>query len=249
MLGLNLNTSGALATATTKFQNYITGAAAGTVNNAMNRLGLKIPAEVLGVIGYLFGESANFEPLQNLMFRVNLGNATFDDSCIKAVNIPHPSYAYKRQRQNGGVKSQYVNDRNIGDLNITFYETTKTDISNYYYQWTTLVYNPVTGLYGYPSMYKKNVHISLITPEGNEIIGFECVRCVPISLSSYNMDTSGNALVTPTLTLGLDDVTLTVAGTNFGSFSGINGIVNGLTSAVLGTISNNINGMLGRVFT
>lgn len=248
MLGLNLNTSGALSTATTQFQNYITGTAAGSVNSAMQKLGLKVPAEVMGVIGYLFGQSANFEPLQNLMFKVNLGNATFDDSCIKAVNIPHPSYDYRRQRQNGGVKSQYVNDRNIGDLSITFYETTNVDISNYYYQWTTLVYNPVTGLYGYPSMYKKNVHISLITSSGNEILGFECVKCVPKSLTGYNMDVAGNALITPTINLGVDDITLTVAGTDFGSISGINGIVNGLTSAITGTISNNINSMLGRVF-
>lgn len=241
----NLNTTQVVNRITKKLDGYIVGAVSSKLGDAVRKLGLNIPASIRGTLGFIFGETASFDPLQNLMFKVTLGNATFDDSHIKAVNIPHPTYKYRQQRQNGALNVNYIEGQDIGDLAITFYETTDALIANYYSQWTALLYNRRTGTFGYPMSYKRDIKVSLINSRGQEIFGFTFKGCSPKSISSYDMNTDGSAIVTPTITFAVDDCDLTIAGQDFGSLSGIDGFVNRLTSAAKSRVVSSIKGLIG----
>lgn len=243
--GLTNATNQVLGKVTTKFQNYISSAVSAKLGDAVSKLGLKIPSQVRGILGFIFNETCNFDPLQNLMFRVTLGNATFDNSQIKAVKIPSPSFKSKAQKQNGGLNIKYPDGTELGDLTITFYESTDGAVQNFYYQWQSLIFNRSTGTYGTPNAYKRTCLISIINPSGASVFDFEFTGTWPKSISGYDMDTAGGAIITPTITFSVDDSEIRVAGSSLGSLSGIAGFVNKMSQDAMNSVKSRVKGLIG----
>lgn len=243
--GLTNATNQVLGKVTNKFQNYISGAVSSKLGDAVSKLGLKIPSQIRGILGFVFNETCNFDPLQNLMFRVTLGNATFDNSQIKSVNIPNPSIKSKSQKQNGGLNVKYPDGTELGDLSITFYESADGAVQNFYYQWQNLIFNRGTGTYGTPNQYKRTCLVSIINASGASIFDFEFTGVWPKSMTGYNMDTAGNAIVTPTINFSVDGTDVKVANVSLGSLSGISGFVSRMSQDAMNTVKSRVKGLIG----
>lgn len=191
---------------------YASGAVQGWVQNQIDRLRLRIPSEIEGILSFLLRDST-MDPLQNLMYRVQIGGQSFDPGVIQGVNIPQVQIEYRSQKQKNRRVWYPTGNINIDDLTITFLENRNGDIASFFDQNRRSVYNPETGRYNLPGMYKKDIQVSLLGYGNNtEVIGFKFKGCSPASGSTYNMSIAGGSFITPSLTWKVDDYSITVAG-------------------------------------
>lgn len=231
-----------LSSVTQKVGSYAGGVAQGKISDALQKIGVKVPTEVRGVLSYLLS-GTDFDPLQSLMFAVSISDIGFSQGQIRGVSLPTFTLQYRQQRQAGGLMVSYVSNVSIGDLSISFYEDRNGSVISYFDTLRGKIYDPSLGVYGYPSMYKKNVKVSIIDASATEVIGFNYSGCAIKSISAYDMNTSPGNIITPTITFTVDNVTMSVMGKTVSS--GISGVVGSVVTGVSNAIKDKISSFIG----
>ena len=226
-----------LSSVTKTVGSYAGGVVQGKISDALQKIGVKVPTEVRGVISYLLS-GYDFDPLQSLMFSVSISDAGFSQGQIRGVTLPTFTVQYRQQRQAGGLMVNYASGISLGDLSISFYEDRGGSIISYFDQLRGRTFDQNLGVYGYPSSYKKSIKVSIIDDTATEVIGFNYYGCAVKSISAYDMNTNPGNIITPTITFGVDNFSMSVMGKKIsGGISGISSsVVNGVSNAVIDKI-------------
>lgn len=227
---------------TQKIGSYAGGVAQGKISDALQKIGVKVPTEVRGAVSYLLS-GYDFDPLQSLMFSVSISDIGFSQGQIHGVTLPTFTVQYRQQRQAGGLMVNYVSGVSLGDLSISFYEDRGGSIISYFDQLRGKTFDQSLGIYGYPSSYKKNIKVSIIDASASEIIGFNYSGCAVKSISAYDMNTSPGNIITPTITFGVDNFSMSVMGKKVSG--GISGVKNSVVSGVSNAITDKIQSFIG----
>lgn len=98
------------------------------------------------------------------------GSQSFDDKILSVFNyyaedvqIALPFFSAQDYFRNG-TRVYYPTYSDTGTINITFYEDGFLNVTRYIEAWKNLIQNRETGLYNYPSVYKKEIRVE---PLGN----------------------------------------------------------------------------------
>lgn len=100
------------------------------------------------------------------------GASSFDESILSVFNyyvedvsISLPFFSSQDYFRNG-TRVYYPTYSDTGTINITFYEDGFMNVTRYLEAWKNLIQNRVTGLYNYPSIYKKEIRVEPLSNIG-----------------------------------------------------------------------------------
>ena len=120
--------------------NYAAGVFQNKLTKELNKLTKKIPNDYLGILGTLLGAS-DVDPMQTLMFSVQVSDLALQDYMIQSVNLPMFRVEYREQVQQG--TPAYYPKKLVfnSDLTIRFNEDREGTILMYYYSKVANMFN------------------------------------------------------------------------------------------------------------
>lgn len=229
---------------TTQVGSYFGGVVRGQVQRAIDKLTLKVPTQLRGIIGYAFQDN-DIEVLPTIMYQIEIGDVTFSDAYFKRVVLPTVQFEYESQRQDG-KKIQYIKDFNLGELTIECYESRAAEVLTYAHQKKNSMFDPSTGVYAYPAQYKQNIKVTIIEHDNSEVVAFNYIGCSFKNISGYSMGNEPSGFVQPTLTWTVDDMQLSIRGQMIdGGRSGLSSFLSGVISGVVSMARNTVNTFIG----
>ena len=146
------------------------------------------------------------EPMIKPAFQLTIEGFNVKDAYVKDVRLPIPSMSEEKAYQQGH-RVAYVSYKEQADLTVTFYEDDAGKVITEYDRWARIVFDPVTGAYGLPAEYKKNIVLQYINREDNISVVFAFGGCWPKSISGYEYDLAaegGGSNITPAITFAVD---------------------------------------------
>lgn len=209
---------------------YAEGYIQSKLRNKLGALGLKIPTNVLGFASALL-KNAQFDPLQTLMYSVEIGSKTFGPEQIQGCTAPSVQYQYRTQKQ-AGMDVHYIQKVTLGTLSIRFNEDREGNIISFFDQTRRKVFSQGTGRFMLPDEAAMTIKINILGMESNDpIIQLEYRRCMIMSISDYTFDSAGGATIQPTIVFQPARMKFTVLGEDVGLFDG---------KSIMGAIGNKL---------
>ena len=103
-------------------------------------------------------------------------------------------------RFGGATHRHYPTVNDMSSFNMSFYETESYVATQYLTAWQQLVVDPVYGIFGMPSVYKKDIFLEMYNFTDQKAFTGRLIECWPSQIGSFNMtyNESGRLIVTCT---------------------------------------------------
>ena len=108
------------------------------------------------------------------------------------------------------VSVHTASNRNIGNINLGLYTDRAALSINWALSWFRSTHRP-DGFFGLPSTYKRDIVLYMLDQQRKTVVDFMFHGCVPTNYGAYDLGADSN-LLTTTLTLSVDDVSITSSG-------------------------------------
>jgi hypothetical protein len=94
-------------------------------------------------------------------------------------------------RFNQGSNTYFPGITDIDGLTISFYETHDMAVLKWLNKWKLEVYDPITGVYGMPDVFKKTIYVEQYSQGSvSKVLNFEYTGCWPTDTAPFNLDYS-----------------------------------------------------------
>lgn len=142
-----------------------------------------------------------FEPIQKSRFVVTVdGIPSF---LVKSFNIPQPSTT-KIVVDGIHDQAKHAGKTTYGDMSMTLYQAVDPSTLQMIYSWHRLQFEAETGKKGYTEMYKKNMQIDILAPDGATVQRHKIIGAWIMEIGGLDYDKSADDKVDITLTLSID---------------------------------------------
>ena len=200
---------------------YGTGILQSQLSQQLDRLTHRIPSEYLGVLGAAL-QASNVDPLQNLMFAVEISDIALPNHAVQAINLPTFQVDYRSQRQRG-LQAYYPKALNFSsDLTVRFNEDREGSILMYYYYKIAdmFVMHSATTTGGaenipwhswrYSADKKVKITVRILSgPDSTPVLSIEYLRCSPAGFSGVDFDAAGGQFVQPSISFKVEEMKIT----------------------------------------
>lgn len=149
--------------------------------------------------------TTDFDPLQTLMFDVQIEASPIRRSYIKSVKSS--DFQINTVSQNQNAKATFYPDRaSIDKLYITFYEDTRGTVIDWITKWHRKIFDNRKGVYGLPKDYKREISVSIVDSSFSPIYTRVYEGTFPLGVPTYDLDVTGGTIITPTIAFSVDNV-------------------------------------------
>lgn len=134
--------------------------------------------------------SGEYEPWLSHMWAIDkmpdIGGVTLNRVLVEACNLPMPTFG-ERSKQIASTTIYLASASDPGSFTLEIAQTARLHGLRYFTAWRDLVQNPYTGGYHLPSVYKKNIAITLFDTTGKPIATATVRNCWPVSYEGLSL--------------------------------------------------------------
>lgn len=139
--------------------------------------------------------SGEYEPWFENMWRVDkmpaIGKGSLPSPLVETVNLPLPTFG-ERTKQIASTTIYLASASDPGSFTLEVAQTARLHALRYFTDWQALVQNPYTGGYRMPSVYKKNISVTLYDTTGKPIVQATVRNCWPVSYEGLTLGRTQN---------------------------------------------------------
>lgn len=115
-----------------------------------------------------------------------------DVSYVEEVELPFPQLSPKEGLFGAGQYTYYPAFQDINAFDITFYEDSKLNTSQWLQKWFERIRRPSDGAYYLPTNYKFDIVVALMDTTGRTVGEAKMINCWPTSRGTWPLAYSGN---------------------------------------------------------
>ncbi len=120
----------------------------------------------------------------------NIGPVLLSPVACEEVSLPF-SMMQQKTREIATTAVKWPKTSTVNSFSFRFHLDQKFAVVKYFQQWETLIQNPYTGGFRLPSVYKKNINITLYDNQGTAIHRHTIRNCWPLGIQELALTGQG----------------------------------------------------------